>query len=187
MELHFKVNNQKLEQSDSDFVVNKSNNYLKLFFDIQTDDWLGLSWFVILKDDKRVAYQFNWNSDGVIVPSDVVKGKSFYISLYGADSSTKRITTNELRIRLVPAGYTRDIHSITDVEVDIFVEIMEALDGKANVSDLSTVAFTGKFTDLSDTSHTHTSSDITDLGESMGSEVKASFRQLANRIRGSSS
>ena len=120
MELHFNVNNQKLEQSDSDFIVNKSNNYLKLFFDIQTDDWIGLTWFVILKDDKRVAYQFNWNSEGVIVPFDVVKGKSFYVSLYGADSSTKRITTNELRIRLIQAGYTRDIHSITDIEKRYF-------------------------------------------------------------------
>ena len=187
MELHFKITNQKLEQRDTDFLVQKSNNYLKLFFDFQTEDWQGLSKFVIMRDHKGLSYQFYHSDDGVIVPSTIVDGKFFYVSVYGGDVTTKRITTNELKIGLAKTGYTRDIHSITDEEIDIFVEIMELLDEKADIADLSAVAFTGKFEDLSDSSHTHTSSDVTDLEPTMGAEVKAGFRQLANRIRQSSS
>lgn len=208
------------------FLVEKSNNYLKIFFNFKTDDWDNLRKFIILKDSDRKAYQFNMKNDGINIPSIVLKKNYFFVSIYGIDVNTNRITTNELKINLVETGYTQDISRIDDEGKDIFIEMEELIHqisdvGRSgeysdllniptnfnptphthNVSEIndfqdniSDVGISGEYSDLlnipnefNPTLHTHTTSEITDYPERTASEIKASYRQLANRIRTSSS
>lgn len=184
LELKFKIENQKLTFQDKKFIVDKSNNYLKLFFEFATEDWNDLFKFAILKNSKRKAFQFRiTNDDGIIVPSEVLIGKYFLISIYGADIETNRITTNEIRINLKQSGYTANISQIHDTGRDIYVEMAELIDN------LPTVARTGEYDDLLNIPvefppehHTHESGDITDISETIGADTRIMLYNLKDMI-----
>lgn len=176
LELNFKVTNQRLEKCNDNFIVAKSHKYLKIFFDFTTEDWDDLSKFVILKNSKREAYMFDYSPEGIIVPSVVLDGNQFGVSVYGGDETAKRITTNEVGVLVTKTGYTEHINSITDEDVDVFIEVRRLLNTK-----FDTVDFTGGIVtfsnDVGDTLGT------VDISTHTGNEIKASYRQLANRIR----
>lgn len=184
LELKFKIENQKLTFLDKEFIVDKSNNYLKLFFEFATQDWNDLHKFAILKNSKRKAYQFRiTDKEAIIVPSEVLIGKYFLISIYGADINTNRITTNEIRINLKQSGYTANISQIHDTGRDIFIEMEELIDN------LPAVAVSGSYNDLLDIPlefppepHTHESQDITDISDTIGADTRVMLYNLKDII-----
>lgn len=131
MELKFNIKNQTLTRIDKHIIVNKSHDYLTLKFKFLTDDWNGLTKYVILKDENN-AYQFSigMNNIGYLdVPGFVLEGNFFKVSLYAGN----RITTNEKTVVLIPAGYTTNISPVTDDDVkDVFATLTEALADKIN-------------------------------------------------------
>lgn len=172
LELNFKIENQRIRQCDDNFIVQKSNKYLKLNFHFLTDDWIDLSKFIILKDSNRTAYEFSYSDDGIIVPSAVLTGNQFYVTVYGGNSE-KRITTNEVGVLIAKTGYTRDITPVEDEPEDVFVQIFEMLDDKPDKSDISAVGYSGDYDDLINKPS----------GQDVETEIKYAYTQLKNAIR----
>lgn len=161
MDLLFTINNDKFKKARVTDYPNKSNNYLRVLIDFITDDWVGLTKFLILRNSNHDAYQLHYAEEGVKLPVDVVRGDFFYITVYGADNEDEvRITTNELLINLKESGYTKDIKDLEDYPEDIWSQIFEGIDSKSdvdhkhNIGDvidfplLSEVATTGEYDDL---------------------------------------
>lgn len=187
MDLNFEINNQILTRTDENILlVNKSRNYIQCNFSFQTSEWNGLNKFVIFKNEEGKAYEYwlgNSCECNCIIPSPVLSGDFFLISIYGGD----RITTDEKRVVLIRSGYTSDISSITD-EKDIFIQILEMIEGKADESELSVVAKTGKYTDLlnlPNLSNVAITGDFNDLSNkptiiSLGADVTLEQQAIAD-------
>lgn len=190
MELCFEINNQKLtEIPNKDFLVNKTQNYLSLNFSFSSE-WDGFLKYVILKDTKNNAYLFHYNDEAIIVPSVVLKSKYFRVTCFGTNEDV-RITTNEITVNVHSSGYTQNFVPIDpDHSYDVITEILEALDTKADIADISVVGFSGDYDDLLDipasfppAEHTHSASAITGLDSFAEVEIKKSFRVLNDCIR----
>lgn len=172
MDLEFDVYNQFITRTDSNEIVNWNQQYLRLLFTFKTRDWCDVNCFVQFHGNGR-TYELALVDDVVTVPAPVLTGDRFSFTLYGAFEDY-RITANQVLVRLRESGYTTDVSPLLPVDEDIFVQIFSELARKADIEDISTVGFTGDYGDLL---------NAPDLPLLMGSEVKASFRQLANRIR----
>ena len=190
MELCFEINNQKLtEIPNKDFLVNKTQNYLSLNFSFSSE-WDDFIKYVILKDTKNRPYLFHYTDEAVIVPSIILQNKYFRITCFGWHDDV-RVTTNEISVNLHSSGYTSEFVPIDpDHSKDVITEILEALDTKADISDISVVGFSGDYDDLLDipvsfppAEHTHSASAITGLDSFAEVEIKKSFRVLNDCIR----
>ena len=142
MDLEFTVNSQVLKRTDSNTVVNLSENYLQLCFSF-SDDWDGLSKFVMFQDNGNIRLPLV--EDKITVPSSLLSKDRFVFSLYGVDSNVTRITTNKVRVYLLDSGYAGTV--VNDVGLDIVEYIFNnlseertyldtELDKKANASDV---------------------------------------------------
>ena len=198
MDINFEVCNQiirlKPEQKPLK-LADKSNNYLKLFFDFKTEDWSNEWNYCLLRNVDQETYQFTITDEGVTVPSVVLKGKYFYISVYGTNPDNTRITSNVLKLKLVDSQYSNiisDVSGDTDVFVDLWnsiYDIREVLVTKVDdiiIEDRMIKAFSNGdllFTQCLDNTHNHSSSEVLDFGERTSVEVKQAFRLLNNYIR----
>lgn len=147
MDLNFKVINQKLIKKEKKYLVSKSDNYLRLFFDFETTDWNKLNIYIILRNEEDESYQFHYDKEGIVVPYDVVKNKHFFVSVYGTNDEY-RITTNVVKVKLFSSGYTNDISSVEESSKDIIVELDEKINGKVGFDDVSRVGLSGEYNDL---------------------------------------
>ena len=138
MILNFDVDGQKLTKTGTAYLASHSKNYLKFNFSF-SDAWNDLFKYIIFKY-KEDSYQLLLEHDegeqgyAVIVPSQVLKGKSFRFTVYGAKSLEDDeyiITTQEMSIRLHYSGYTTDITTISNEPAnDIFTTILDRLSRK---------------------------------------------------------
>ena len=127
--LNFEINNQIIKRLDDNILVNKSKNYVKCSFEFKTEDWQELPKFALFKDDWGNTYRTHLGTGCTFecaVPHDALRGTSFKVSVYGGDL----VTTNELRVLLIPSGYTTRIATASPEEKDVFVEIFEELQTK---------------------------------------------------------
>ena len=189
MELKFEVNNQELVLiTDTSKIANKSNNYLQLFFDFLTDDWLDKTKYCILKSSDQENFLFNVYDDvPVKVPSQVLIGRFFYITLYGVGNDDERITTNVLKVRILESDFSLKFSSVQG-DYDAFNDLRNQI--RLLDESISLVGKTGEYSDLlnipsnfTPAEHTHTASDITNFEEKTASEIKYALRQTANKIR----
>ena len=179
MDLLFEIENQRIYAKKDNFVVQHSNKYLRLLFDFITEDWTGLTIFIILKNDKKEAFLFNYDSEGIIVPGQIVAGNQFYVSVYGTTAENQRITTNEVGVILARTGYTTDISSISEETEDVFSEVKRLLDSK-----FDTVTFEDGVLFFSNNKDDLLGSvDLSDYFNTVVSnEIKAALRSLAETI-----
>lgn len=127
--LNFEVNNQIINRLDNNILVNKSRNYVNCNFEFKTPDWQGLPKFALFKDDWGNTYRIHLPAGcncECEIPHDALKGTSFKVSVYAGDL----ITTNELRVLLIPSGYTTKISTESPEQKDVFVQIFEELQTK---------------------------------------------------------
>lgn len=127
--LNFEVNNQIITRLDDNILVNKSKNYVNCIFEFKTQEWQEIAKFALFKDDWGNTYRTHLPAGCTCeceIPHDALKGTNFRISLYGGDL----VTTNELRVLLIPSGYTTRISDASVEEKDIFVQIFEELQTK---------------------------------------------------------
>ena len=144
MDLEFEIVNQSIKKINRKELANKSQEYLQLSFTFKTDDWTGLTKFVLFKKDKT-AYRVALTDGKVLVPNACLTGDRFIFMVYGVND-TVRVTTPTVLIYLEESGYTTEVENdIPDDDPTIVEAIYTAIDTKANLS------------------HTHTESDITDL------------------------
>ena len=165
MDLLFTINNDKFKKARVTDYPNKSNNYLRVLIDFITEDWIGLTKFLILRNSNHDAYQLHYDEEGVKLPVDIVNGDFFYITVYGADNEDEvRITTNELLINLKESGYTKDIKDLEDYPEDIWSQIFEGIDGKSDIGHKHNIGDVVDFpSKMPPVDHTHTKSEIVDL------------------------
>ena len=177
--INYKVQQQKIcLTSEKPTIVNSSNNYLQLKFTFYGEDWDNLNKYVIFTVDKQ-DYLFTLdNENTVTIPDYCINQNRLIFTLYG-EYQDVRITTKQQHILLKESGYTADTSSHEQLSKDIIVQIFEELDHKADKNNVYTKSEMDEIIE----NHTHTVSKITDFNENVGLEVKASFRQLANRIR----
>jgi len=127
--LNFEVNNQIITRLDDNILVNKSRHYVKCCFEFKTTDWQGIEKFALFKDSWGNTYRVYLEAGCTCeceIPHDALKGTNFRISLYGGDL----ITTNELRVLLIPSGYTTRLSNASVEDKDIFIQIFEELQTK---------------------------------------------------------
>ena len=199
--VEFEVDNQFLSRKTKSKIVNKSHNYLKFCFSFSSEWDETVKQYLICKDSKG-AYQFDVNEGVVIVPFPLIAEKQLLITLYGVYQDKSRITTNEVTLKLVHSGYTRDISSFDydeDVEdviarFDLDLEhIKEAISHMVDEVVLEDGVLKGYsegelvFSYTLDDSHTHTIETIPDFSENTAVEIRCAFRYLKNAIRSSSS
>lgn len=191
MNIRCNITNQIITITDTDKIVNQSHNYLKIYFDFLTEDWADKTVYVLLKNEERKTYEYQYNTEtGLTVPYSVLKGNLFRMTVYGVNQdNTVRITTNELTVRLLHSGYTSEIDPIEDTDIDVIADLYLRLDEKLNIADYIVDSELDE-----DSNNPVSNSAVTEainnieidpaiVAEISSLEVKASFRALANRIR----
>jgi len=128
MILDFTINGQILLKISNPCLANDTQEYLSLSFSFD-EDWDNYTHKYCIFTYKGKHYETELEYDNEqeaylqIVPKEVLRGKGFYITLYGT-LGEERITTNQIRIDLLESGYTTDISSIRYPNVpDIFEKI----------------------------------------------------------------
>ena len=129
LNLTFDINNQILQRTDKQIIVNKSRNYIHCTFTFKTEEWNNIEKFAIFKNNRGKAYTCFLGKSiecTCTIPSPAMTGNYMKISIYGGDL----ITTTELKIILLPSGYTIDISPIDPSAKDVFVEAFETIQSK---------------------------------------------------------
>ena len=128
MIIEYSVVGQILQKVSGACLANDTQNYLSLSFTFN-EEWDNYTSKYCIFTYKGKHYQTTLTYDEAvgayvqIVPKEVLKGKGFFISLYGVVDN-ERITTNQVRIDLLESGYTTDISSIDYPTVpDVFTEL----------------------------------------------------------------
>jgi hypothetical protein len=121
--LKFVVNNQIIERTDTFVPVRSSKNYLYAEFDFQTDDWNGKSKTVLFRSgDNDPVPVLLGETNTCIVPTEVLVGASFSVSIVAGNL----ITANVVTIKLYESGYkTGDIPEPSET---LYEQLMTAFD-----------------------------------------------------------
>lgn len=121
--LHFNVNNQIIERTDTFVPVRSSKNYLYAEFDFQTSDWNGKSKTVLFRSgDNDPVPVLLGETNTCLVPAEVLAGTSFSMSIIAGNL----ITANIVTIKLYESGYkTGDIPEPSET---LYEQLMTAFD-----------------------------------------------------------
>ena len=153
MDLEFDVDKQIITRKDKEKVVDLSENYLRLSFSF-SDDWNGLSKFILILHTNGTATRLPINQGNVLLPSSLLDTNKIIFTLYGTKSDNgvvTRITTNQVLLRLLRSGYTSEFDNPVDDEVtDIVEDIYTELEKRALSEDISSIGYSGLITDAVD-------------------------------------
>ena len=129
MDLECEITNQIMKVLTSDDnLVNWTEDYLTLSFTFKTSDWDNLTKFALFKTRGSDTYRIGLVNDTVLVPHEVLTSDYFVFSVYGINSSTLRVTTNQVKVYLANSGYTKTtVPTIPDPSTDIVEEIYIAI------------------------------------------------------------
>ena len=121
--LHFNVNNQIIERTDTFVPVRSSKNYLYAEFDFQTSDWAGKSKTVLFRSgDNDPVPVLLGETNTCLVPAEVLTGTSFSVSIVAGNL----ITANMVVVKLYESGYrTGDIPEPSET---LYEQLMTAFD-----------------------------------------------------------
>lgn len=128
----FDLENQLLRRTDTETILNKSKHIVKAKFTINGEVWDNKERFVVFKDswdEETIIYLGTDTEPTCVVPSSVLDGSFFKVSVYGGDL----ITTNEVTIPLMDSGYDKRHsihHNCNKPTKDVFVAIFERLHAK---------------------------------------------------------
>lgn len=105
--LHFIINNQIIERTDTFVPVRGSKNYLYAEFEFKTDDWAGKSKTVLFRigNNEPIPILLG-ETNTCLVPAEVLQDTSFSVSIIAGNL----ITANIVTVKLYESGYrTGDI------------------------------------------------------------------------------
>lgn len=127
MDLEFNVNHQTVTRTDKEKVVNYSDDYLRLCFNFETDDWTGASKFILVFCGDN-TYRMALTDDKFVVPEELLTTQKLVFSIYGVTQSY-RITTPKILLHLLIAGYDEQTKELdvdeftTDIVEQIYIEL----------------------------------------------------------------
>ena len=131
MDLNFEITYQKLTRKDNSFVVSHSQNYLYAVFNYISDDWkndVNKKYAIFQDTSSNDSYTVEISNDECIVPAEVLKNNSFYVSVIGTNDSSKVIvTTNKIYITLNNGAELSELYP-EDPEMPLIPSILERLD-----------------------------------------------------------
>lgn len=169
-----------MKRIDETVVVNKLRNILIVRFDFDSW-WDDLNVFAIFKNKSEsycLAVDVQNSVGECVVPHEVLHERWFRLTLYGGDL----LTTNEVTIYLEESGYTTDISATSDPSPDVFVQVFEKLEDRADVNHTHSISGVDNLNDelesihnelnlKSNVGHNHTSNDVTDFSKSLENEI----------------
>ena len=121
--LHFVINNQIIERTDTFAPVRSSKNYLYAEFDFQTSDWDSKSKTVLFRsgDNDPIPILLS-ETNTCLVPAEVLPGSSFSVSIVAGNL----ITANIVTIKLYESGYRTG--DIPEPSQTLYEQLMTAFD-----------------------------------------------------------
>lgn len=191
MELEFSVKGQVISRTDNeDPIVNETANYIDSVFTFTTSEWNGLDKYALFKAEKGKAYCVELGSGctgTVKVPYEVLQGDFFRVTVFGL-SGTYRVTTTELTVFMDRSGFTDDLLAPVEYNGDIFSQLRELISNclvNVELQGNQLLFFKEDTVYFSFTvdNHSHTSSQVSDLEDTIGLEIKRSYQLLSNKIR----
>ena len=126
-----------------------------------------------------------------LIPAKVLTGDFFKISIMGIyEGSGARRVTNPVTVPLVRSGFTENLQAY-DPDLDngdIFSQLRELInnclcDVRVEGNQLLFIKEDTVYYRFTITNHQHTSSQITDLEDTIGLEIKRGYQILTNKIR----
>ena len=182
MDVCFDVCKQVVTRTDTEKVVNLSDNYLRLVFDFKGTDWDNLEKFVLVHHRKGVT-RLALDDDKVILSDGLLYGNVIELSLYGVDDPSDtdyRITANKIRLYLGDSGYVDEYSDVVDViDIKTVREMNEEINSKANTSDM-TSALAGKVDKVAGKSLS--SNDYTDSDKNIVSHIEDDLEQVLQHL-----
>lgn len=121
--LHFIINNQIIERTDTFVPVRGSKNYLYAEFEFQTEDWAGKSKTALFHggDGETVPILLG-DTDTCLIPAEVLTGTSFSVSIIAGNL----ITANIVTVKLYESGYRTE--DIPEPSQTLYEQLMTAFD-----------------------------------------------------------
>lgn len=171
--LHFNVNNQIIERTDTFVPVRSSKNYLYAEFDFQTDDWNGKSKTVLFRSgDNEPVPVLLGETNTCFVPAEVLTGTSFSVSIIAGNL----ITANMVVVKLYESGYrTGDIPEPSET---LYEQLMTAFDDAKQ-----TVIDSAKESESWAHGHEEYPDRDTDNAAYYASEAKNAAKEVPGRIK----
>lgn len=121
--LHFIINNQIIERTDTFVPVRGSKNYLYAEFEFQTDDWEGKSKTVLFySEDNDPVPILLGETNTCLVPVEVLAGTSFSVSIIAGNL----ITANIVVVKLYESGYRTG--AIPEPSQTLYEQLMKSFD-----------------------------------------------------------
>lgn len=121
--LHFIINNQIIERTDTFVPVRGSKNYLYAEFEFQTDDWDGKSKTVLFRigNNEPIPILLG-ETNTCLVPVEVLQDTSFSVSIIAGNL----ITANIVTVKLYESGYRTG--DIPEPSQTLYEQLMTAFD-----------------------------------------------------------
>lgn len=121
--LHFVVNNQIIERTDTFVPVRNSRNYLYAEFEFQTDDWDDKSKTVLfrIRNNEPIPILLG-ETNTCLVPAEVLQDTSFSVSIIAGNL----ITANMIIVKLYESGYRTE--DIPEPSQTLYEQLMTAFD-----------------------------------------------------------
>lgn len=121
--LHFVVNNQIIERTDTFVPVRNSRNYLYAEFEFQTDDWDDKSKTVLFRigNNEPIPILLG-ETNTCLVPAEVLQDTSFSVSIIAGNL----ITANMIIVKLYESGYRTE--DIPEPSQTLYEQLMTAFD-----------------------------------------------------------
>ena len=145
MELKFQITNQKLELIESDFIVEKSKNYLTAQFDFLTPEYDGLvKTAVFYHNSLENPVYVILEGDRCLVPYEAICAGYMEVSVFAGDL----IPTNVVRVA-VNSTMQGDAVAPKEPTADVYTQILEVADNARAVAqsvrdDADSGAFNGE-------------------------------------------
>lgn len=120
MNLEFNVEHQHLERIDDNVIASDSKNYLIANF-IFSEDWNGLVKTALFRKNGH-SYGVILENDSCVVPWEVIKPGTTYVSLFAGDL----VTTDIVELKIDPSGYV-DPEEIQPPSPTVYEQILNTL------------------------------------------------------------
>jgi len=119
MKLQFTVDKQQLHRTDDEIIASYSKNFIRCEFKCKCmwSDIYKYALFVDVKGEKFIVDLGYGKKVQCRVPSEVLKGNYFLVSIFGAN----RLTTTQETILIQPSGFTDSVEDL--LESDSFGDL----------------------------------------------------------------
>ena len=198
IDINFVVCGTKLVRTDTNPITTHSVKRFNAYFEYKTGTFMWnnqVHKYAIFSSETGENYCVDFGNDigqsDCYIPAKVLEGDFFRVTLMGInEESGMREVTNPVTVHLVRSGFTENLQAY-DPDLDngdIFSQLRELInnclcDVRVEGNQLLFIKENTVYYRFTITNHQHTSSQITDLEDTIGLEIKRGYQVLVNKIR----